>query len=92
MKPFDHSKTRFALVAASKEVACAKSHVPLTGAHRALQCQARHKTSTSAATKTRAPSTRYACHSPNNVQDGAFGWACEKCHTTVSFRQGLARQ
>jgi hypothetical protein len=63
---------------------------PLTGAHRALQCHACHKTSTVA--KVSAPRTFCACHGQNDVHEGAFGRACEKCHTTVSFRQGLGRQ
>jgi hypothetical protein len=63
---------------------------PLTGAHRALQCHARHKTSTVA--KVSAPSRFCACHGQNDVHEGAFGRTCEKCHTTVSFRQGLGRQ
>ena len=66
-----------------------KQH-PLTGAHRALQCHACHTVSRAA--KVSAPSTCYACLGRNEVHDGAFGRACEKCHTTVSFRQGLARQ
>jgi hypothetical protein len=30
--------------------------------------------------------------STRSVSDGAFGLACEKCHMTVSFKQGLASQ
>lgn len=64
--------------------------IPYPGAHRALQCHARHKTSTVA--KVSAPSRFCACHGQNDVHEGAFGRTCQKCHTTVSFRQGLGRQ
>jgi hypothetical protein len=64
---------------------------PYPGAQRALQCHACHKAGTLA--KVSAPSTRCACHGrDDDVHDGTVGRACEKCHTTVSFRQGLARQ
>jgi hypothetical protein len=63
---------------------------PLTGAPRALQCHACHATSTVATVS--APGTCHPCHGQDDVHDGGFGRACEKCHTTVSFRQGLARQ
>jgi len=67
-----------------------QTRYPLTGAHRALQCHGCH--TTRAVVKVSAPDTCYACHGKNDVHDGAFGRACEKCHTTVSFRQGLSRQ
>lgn len=56
---------------------------PLTAPRRALQRPT---------AKARAPRTFSACHGPNDARDGAFGRAWEKYHTTVSFRQGLARQ
>jgi len=67
-----------------------QTRYPLTGAHRALQCHGCH--TSRAVEKVSAPDTCYACHGKDDVHDGAFGRACEKCHTTVSFRQGLSRQ
>ena len=49
-----------------------------------------HKTT--AVAKASAPTVCHARHSQDDRQDGAFGRACEKCHTTVSFTQGLGRQ
>jgi hypothetical protein len=63
---------------------------PLPGAHRALERHACLKAGM--AGKASAPGTCHACHGQENGHNGAFGWACEKCHTTVSIRQGLGRQ
>ena len=67
-----------------------QTRYPTTGAHRALTCHACHKTT--AVAKASAPTVCHARHSQDDRQDGAFGRACEKCHTTVSFTQGLGRQ
>lgn len=62
----------------------------LTGAHRALQCHACHKATNVA--RVTAPTNCYGCHSRDDAHDGAFGRACEKCHDTNSFKQGLSRR
>ena len=36
-----------------------------------------------------APTNCYGCHSRDDAHEGAFGRACEKCHDTHSFKQGL---
>jgi hypothetical protein len=71
---FDHDKqTRF----------------PLTGTHRALQCDGCHKQTNVA--RASAPRDCYGCHSQDDAHEGAFGRACEKCHNTSSFGQGRRR-
>ena len=60
---------------------------PLTGAHAGLQCHACHATRADA--KVIAPTTCFSCHGNDDVHRGSFGRACEKCHSTTSFREGL---
>lgn len=81
--------------------ACAQCHTPngwnrwifdhardarfeLTGAHRSITCHSCHKAREGK--RVSAPKDCIACHSQNDVHQGAFGSACENCHTTDSFR------
>lgn len=57
----------------------------LTGAHKALDCHACHKDKLGRAS---APTTCVACHRQDDSHQGAFGAACDKCHSTSSFREG----
>ncbi len=57
----------------------------LAGAHKSLDCHACHKDKGPKAT---APTTCIGCHRQDDAHQGAFGSACDKCHTTSSFREG----
>lgn len=67
-----------------------QTRYPLTGSHRGLQCHACHKEATAA--KVTAPTLCYGCHSGDDVHQGSFGRACEKCHNTMSFKAGFSRR
>lgn len=58
---------------------------PLTGAHKGLDCHACH--SKPATAKVTAPTTCIGCHADDDAHRGAFGRACETCHSTTSFRR-----
>lgn len=59
----------------------------LTGAHRALDCKACHVTKNVA--KITLPTDCYSCHRQDDAHRGALGRLCERCHTTVSFKQAI---
>jgi hypothetical protein len=61
-----------------------QTRYPLTGAHRGLGCQACHVTKNVA--KATLPMDCLACHRQDDAHHGAFGPACERCHTTTSFK------
>ncbi len=63
---------------------------PLTGAHRGLNCHACHVTRNVQSVV--APTDCYSCHRQDDTHQGSFGRACERCHTTVSFKQVGRRQ
>ena len=58
---------------------------PLTGAHRDLNCHACHVTRNASSVVT--PTDCYSCHRQDDAHQGSFGRACERCHTTASFKQ-----
>ena len=62
-----------------------RTKYPLTGAHRDLNCQACHVTKNM--TKLVTPTDCFSCHRQDDTHQGAFGRACERCHTTTSFKQ-----
>ncbi len=62
-----------------------QTRYPLTGAHEKLMCETCH-------TATHAPSLKlatdcYSCHRGADAHTGAYGRACERCHTTTGWRQ-----
>ena len=57
---------------------------PLAGAHRGLDCSACH--TAKHLTKITLPTDCYSCHRGDDVHEGSFGHACERCHTTQSFK------
>jgi hypothetical protein len=63
----------------------AQTRYPLTGAHRGLNCQVCHVTKNVA--KIALPTDCYSCHRQDDAHRGSFGRACERCHTTSSFKQ-----
>lgn len=67
----------------------AQTRYPLTGAHRGLNCHACHVTKRVA--KIVLPTDCYSCHRQDDAHRGSFGQACERCHTTSSFKQGAIR-
>jgi hypothetical protein len=66
------------------------TNYPLTGAHIGLKCSACHKVA--AAPKIVALRECVGCHKADDAHRGAFGPLCEKCHSTLSFRQATVRQ
>jgi hypothetical protein len=58
---------------------------PLTGKHKGLQCHACHQVA--AVQRVTAPTTCFGCHRSDDPHRGAFGRACESCHSTETFRQ-----
>ncbi len=67
-----------------------QTRYPLTGAHEKLNCHLCHRQKH--AVSVAPPSTCYACHAADDAHQGNFGTACEKCHTTTSFRPGGLRR
>ena len=64
----------------------AQTSFPLTGAHTSLQCHACHR---QASQKVSAPKVCIECHRADDAHQGAFGRACDKCHSTQSFRANV---
>jgi hypothetical protein len=62
-----------------------QTRYPLTGAHRGLNCPVCHVTKNVA--KIALPTDCYSCHRQDDAHRGSFGQACERCHTTSSFKQ-----
>ncbi len=56
----------------------------LTGAHSSLDCAACHK---KPAGEVKLPMDCGSCHVRDDVHFGQFGRQCQRCHTTISFRQ-----
>jgi Cytochrome c7 and related cytochrome c len=63
----------------------AQTKYPLTGAHRGLNCDACHVTRNVSSVV--APTDCYSCHRQDDAHQGSFGRACERCHSTISFKQ-----
>lgn len=61
----------------------------LTGAHKDLACRACH--SSAVVQKVTVPTTCFGCHRSDDAHRGAFGRACDTCHTTETFRQRRQR-
>lgn len=61
-----------------------QTRYPLTGAHKGLDCQACHVTKNVA--KPTLPTDCVSCHRQDDAHHGSFGPACERCHTTTSFK------
>ncbi|MGB8401107.1 cytochrome c3 family protein [Bradyrhizobium sp.] len=57
---------------------------PLTGAHRNLTCEACHVAKN--VVKIALPTDCIACHRKDDAHHGSFGPACERCHSTASFK------
>lgn len=60
-----------------------QARYPLTGKHATTSCYACHTTKHSA--KVVTPKTCNGCHRNDDIHHGAFGTACDKCHTTTKF-------
>lgn len=60
-----------------------QAHYPLTGKHATTSCYACH--TQQHAEKVITPKTCNGCHKRDDIHRGAFGTACEKCHTTSAF-------
>jgi hypothetical protein len=61
-----------------------QTHFRLDGGHERLQCVACH---VKPMVKVSAPSACAACHDRDDVHDGGFGRACERCHVTSTFKR-----
>jgi hypothetical protein len=57
---------------------------PLSGAHSKLECSACHKRP---AGEVKLATECGACHVRDDVHFGQFGQQCQRCHTTISFKQ-----
>lgn len=57
---------------------------PLSGAHSKLQCNACHKRP---AGEVKLSTECGACHVRDDVHFGQYGQQCQRCHTSVSFKQ-----
>ena len=60
-----------------------RTHFPLTGKHRGLDCHACHRQPVRE--RASLPSACVACHEDRDVHHGGFGRDCERCHVTSSF-------
>ena len=59
----------------------------LDGAHRKVDCYACHKRPLGDKEKATLPRTCMACHLGEDVHNGGFGPACERCHVTDNWRE-----
>jgi hypothetical protein len=57
----------------------------LDGKHKGLHCHACHRLPMDS--RVQAPTACAGCHVDDDVHDGNFGRACERCHVTDSFKQ-----
>ena len=57
---------------------------PLTGAHSKLECNACHKRP---AGEVKLSTECGACHVRDDVHFGQYGRQCQRCHTSISFKQ-----
>lgn len=73
---------------------------PLTGAHQGLSCHLCHRdkhvaekfsAETLETPKLKQSTACYACHVADDIHQGNFGTACDKCHTTKTFSSGGVR-
>jgi hypothetical protein len=65
-----------------------KTRFPLTGAHAKVTCAGCHKQSSHDS----MPSADCgACHANDDVHIGEFGRQCQRCHSTVSFKNAKSR-
>ncbi len=92
MKPFDHSKTRFALVAAHTQVAGAKCHAGERTAGLATTCVSCHGPQDKHAGR---GGTCEICHAPSTWRTASFDHnsvrlTCERCHTGDTRSNKLA--
>ena len=103
MKSFDHSKTKFPLVVAHKQVACSKCHAGERYAGLATTCVSCHSLQDKHAGSN--GSNCETCHAPNKwttvsfdhdkatrfaLRGGHAKLACERCHTSNARRDRLA--
>jgi len=56
----------------------------LTGAHASLDCAACHKRP---ASEVKLPTDCGSCHVRDDIHFGQFGRQCQRCHTSISFKQ-----
>lgn len=103
VKSFDHSKTKFPLLAAHKQVACSKCHAGERYAGLATTCVSCHSLQDKHAG--RNGSNCETCHAPTKwttvsfdhnkatrfaLRGGHAKLACERCHTSNARRDRLA--
>jgi hypothetical protein len=62
-----------------------RTNYKLDGKHKGLHCHACH--TQPMPTKVRTSSNCVACHSEDDVHNGAFGKLCQRCHVTDSFKR-----
>ena len=60
------------------------THFELTGAHTKLNCSNCH---TQPASEVKLSTDCGSCHVRDDVHFGQFGRECQRCHTTISFKQ-----
>jgi hypothetical protein len=60
------------------------THFELTGAHAKLNCSNCH---TQPASQVKLSTDCGSCHVRDDVHFGQFGRECQRCHTTISFKQ-----
>lgn len=61
------------------------SKFKLEGAHKKQACDSCHREPVK--DKIELPKDCYSCHGKDDVHDGTYGRACERCHNSESFKQ-----
>lgn len=59
----------------------------LDGAHRKLSCHSCHKRALVGTEKAVLPMACLACHAGEDVHNGGFGPACDRCHGVIDWRE-----
>ena len=64
-----------------------RTRFPLAGAHATLRCADCH---VKRAGEVKLSTDCGSCHASDDVHDGQFGRHCDRCHDTITFRNGRA--
>ena len=62
-----------------------RTHFPLTGQHKTVECHACHTEQTRGKP---VPKACVSCHAASDVHQGRFGQSCDKCHSAEGWQKG----